>query len=82
MPCRWAVESTEERRTGLHTPPNHHCPLDRAGLDLSARQIGTSYACYLEDEAPTVGALVAKLNISGPAITRSPHRAAEFDLVP
>jgi DNA-binding MarR family transcriptional regulator len=35
----------------------------------------------LEDEAQTVRALAAKLNVSKPAITRALDRLSEFDLV-
>jgi DNA-binding MarR family transcriptional regulator len=51
------------------------------GPDLSARQLGVFLTSYLEDEAPTVGELAVKLNISGPAISRALNRLAEFDLV-
>jgi DNA-binding MarR family transcriptional regulator len=53
----------------------------REGPDLSARQLGVFLTCYLEDEAQTVRGLVAKLNVSKPAITRALDRHSEFDLV-
>jgi DNA-binding MarR family transcriptional regulator len=51
------------------------------GPDLSARQLVVFLTSYLEDEAPTVGELAVKLNLSGPAISRALDRLAEFDLV-
>jgi DNA-binding MarR family transcriptional regulator len=53
----------------------------RDGPDLSARQLGAFLTSYLEDEAQTVRALAAKLNVSKPAITRALDRLSEFDLV-
>ena len=55
--------------------------IHRNGPDLSARQLGVFLTSYLEDEAPTVGELAAKLDVSGPAISRALNRLAEFDLV-
>ena len=51
------------------------------GPGLSARQLLVFLTSYLEDEAPTVGELAVKLNISKPAISCALNRLAEFDLL-
>jgi DNA-binding MarR family transcriptional regulator len=51
------------------------------GTGLSANQFLVFLTSYLEDEAPTVGELAVKLNISRPAISCALNRLAEFDLV-
>ena len=51
------------------------------GPGLLARQLLVFLTSYLGDEAPTVGELAVKLNISMPAISRALNRLAEFDLV-
>jgi DNA-binding MarR family transcriptional regulator len=52
----------------------------RDGPDLTARQLGVFLTCYLEAEVQTVGGLAARLNVSGPPISRALDRLVKFDL--
>jgi DNA-binding MarR family transcriptional regulator len=74
-----STELVEQRVDALHQ--TIIALVHRDGPDLSARQLGVFLTSYLEEEAPTVGELAAKLKVSGPAISRALNRLAEFDLV-
>jgi DNA-binding MarR family transcriptional regulator len=53
----------------------------RDGPDLTARQLSVFLTTYLQDEAQTVSALAAELNVEKPVISRALDRLSEFDLV-
>jgi DNA-binding MarR family transcriptional regulator len=54
--------------------------VQRAGPDLSARQLSVLLVCYLEVGPHTVRGLSERLGINKPAITRALDRLGELDL--
>lgn len=55
--------------------------VQRAGPDLTSRQLGVLMTCALDDRGNTVRGLAGMLNISKPAITRAIDRLSELQLV-